>query len=315
MPEIIAPSSIRTRYVGTALNAATRAWLEQELTAFEGRHGLLARRPALLRVAAVFLKHCCPPTPEYDALGAVARVLSLVLYFNDRVAPERLAIEAAATWALLFGPSAELPLLTRGGGAEDGISAPLVAAARETRGALRDAAGRRGADLTSFAHLFRVNLAAFTWVTERHAVPRAVEEHLELRVETISAIAYLRLWGLLGGLRPATECRFGLHLQRIERLSALVQALANDLRSVQRDGQEGQPNAVLLEASGATDAEAWARVTQRHTDTLAALDDALQLARRTAAGSAPDLEDYLRFVEICTRGNDEAMDELASRYG
>src|SRR2546426_3358775 len=37
---------------------------------------------------------------------------------------------------------------------------------------------------------------------------------------------------------------YGMPLQTLERLSARVQALANDLRSVQRDAKEGQPNVV-----------------------------------------------------------------------
>lgn len=61
----------------------------------------------------------------------------------------------------------------------------------------------------------------------------------------------MRLWGLLGGLEPTSEMRVGFLLQQAERLSARVQALANELRSMDRDADAGQANVVLIEDSRA----------------------------------------------------------------
>lgn len=283
--------------------------VRHELAAFEANHGLLAGRPGLLAVAAVFLTHCSPPDPASDALAVVSRVLYLVLYFNDRVRRESLGIEASVVWAGICGR----PVASD---AERRCRPGLLAASCEAGAALREAVKRRGVELTSFIHLLRINLAAFVWDAERHTTPVTVTEHIEVRQETISAMAYLRLWGLLGGLPPDDELRYGLHLQRCERLSALIQALANDLRSVERDRQEGQPNAVLLEESlvDAPAGQAATRIAARHAQALTALVDALAVARRAGAAASPAFHAYLTFVEICTRGNNTAMTDLASRY-
>lgn len=93
-----------------------------------------------------------------------------------------------------------------------------------------------------------MNLAAFVHDNRAAAAePNMQADYLELRSETISAMAYLRLWGLLGGLETASEMQVGFLLQQAERLSARVQALANDLRSVERDAGAGQANVVLIE--------------------------------------------------------------------
>lgn len=284
-------------------------FVRDELAAFEASHGLLARRPGLLLVESVFLTHCSPPDPASDALAVVSRILYLVLYFNDRVRREYLGVEAGVVWAGVCGRPVA-PAVERQ------CCLGLVAASCEAGAALRDACSRRGADLASFTHLFRVNLAACAWIAERHTIPATVNEHLEVRQETISAIAYLRLWGLLGGLQADDELRYGLHLQRCERLSALVQALANDLRSVERDRQDGQPNAVLLEQSvrEIQSDQAAIHIAARHAQTLAELVSALAVARRAGAAASPAYHAYLTFIEICTRGNNTAMTELVNRY-
>lgn len=296
-------------FPATPLEPSAVRFVRDELNQIESAHGLFAHRPALVEVETVFLTHCSPPGPARDALAVVCRVLYLVLYFNDRVRRDRLALEVSVVWALICGRPVAAEI-------ERQCSPGLVAASREAGAALREALERRGAELTSFAHLFRVNLAAFVWIAERHTIPVTVAEHLEVRQETISAIAYLRLWGLLGGLRPEDELRYGLHLQRCERVSALVQALANDLRSVERDRREGQPNAVVLEES-ARDSPASAaatRIAVRHAAALTELVDALAVARRAGAAAPSAFHDYLAFVEICTRGNNTAMTNLANRY-
>lgn len=298
------PFPIEYSFPATPLDEADVAFVRAELAALEAAHGLFARRPGLLEGEGVFLTHCSPPGPARDALASVLRVLYLVLYFNERVHAGRLAADATVMWALVCDRPAPLDLVA-------GTSPELLAASRAAGVALRDASARRGADMTSFAHLLRVNLAAFVWTTERHTTPTTAEEHFETRQETISVIAYLRLWGLLIGLEPADELRFGLHLQRIERLSAQVQALANDLRSVDRDRHEGEPNAVVLtEANGGVEAD----IIARHDATVRALSDALALARSVGTTASAGFHAYLTFVEVCTRGNNTAMTKLAQRY-
>lgn len=302
-------STLSYPFPAAPLDEASVRFVVDELAAFEAAHGLLVRRPALLAVEAAFLTHCSPPAPSRDALAVMSRILYLVLYFNDHVHREHLGAEASLVWAAVCGrPESQ--------DRERTTCPSLVAASREAGAALRQALAQRGAELTSFSHLFRVNLAAFVWVAERHTTPVTVTEHLEVRQETISAIAYLRLWGLLIGLKPDDELRYGLHLQRCERLSALVQALANDLRSVERDRQEGQPNAVLLEQSAQADpaSQAALRIAARHAQALAELIDALAVARRAATASSPAFFAYLTFIEICTRGNNTAMTALVNRY-
>lgn len=296
-------------FPATPLGAAAVRFVRDELAAFEASHALLARRPGLLAVEAVFLTHCSPPDPASDALAVVTRILYLVLYFNDRVRREYLGVEASVVWAGVCGR----PVARE---AERQCCPGLLAASCEAGAALREALSRRGAELTSFTHLFRVNLAAFVWVAERHTTPVTVSEHIDVRQETISAIAYLRLWGLLGGLQADDELRYGLHLQRCERLSALVQALANDLRSVERDRQDGQPNAVLLEESDrqVKSDQAALRIAARHAHALAELVEVLAVARRAGAAASPAYHAYLTFIEICTRGNNTAMTELVNRY-
>lgn len=296
-------------FPATPLDEPRVQLVHDELAALDAAHRLFEHRPVLLEMAAVFLTHCSPPAPARDALEVVTRVLYLVLYFNDRVRAGHLATEASAAWAKLLGR--HLPE-----GIESRCCPGLLAASRDAGAALHAAFELRGADLTSFAHLFRVNLAAFAWATDRHTIPVTVAEHLEVRQETISAIAYLRLWGLLGGLEPADELRYGLHMQRVERLSSLVQALANDLRSIERDRRDGEPNAVLLEESGGVVAsnEAEVRVAARHADALAALIDALAVAGRVGATASSAFHAYLTFVGICTRGNNTSMDDLVKRY-
>lgn len=292
-------------FAAAPLEPAELALVAHELAQAEQTAPLLTAHPGLTHVAAVFLRSCCPPSPGREALALVARFLRIVLYFNDRVDPARAADEAVVAWRYIVDPHQPPP------GRPD--ATPLELAAFDLGQRLARALASRGVDASSFAHLFRINLAAFVHPPDPE--PATPAEHLELRSETISAIAYLRLWGLLGGLEPTSELRLGFLLQQAERLSARVQALANDLRSLDRDAASGQANFVLLEQRrrGGSREAAMTAARALHDESLRALVGVLAAARDHAA-HAPGLARYLRFIEMCTCGNNDAMDELRARY-
>lgn len=299
-------------FAAAVLDPADVAHVEQELAQAERTAPLLTAHPGLTQVAASFLRHCSPPSPGRDALALVARFLRIVLFFNDRVDPARTAEDAGVVWRHIMDPLDRPPGRGDAPAATDGLAAAAADVGQRLARALAD----RGVEATSFAHLFRINLAVFVHSTGPTVpVPTTVAEHLELRCETISATAYLRLWGLLGGLESASETRVGFRLQQAERLSARVQALANDLRSVDRDARAGEPNAVLIEQRrcGGSREEAAASMRALHDESLRALVAVLAAAGDQATHT-PGLARYLRFIEICTCGNNHAMDELSARY-
>lgn len=294
-------------FVAAVLDPSDFAFVVEELARAERTAPLLSAHPGLTRVAAVFLRYCSPVAPDRDALALVVRFLRIVLFLNDRVEPARIAEDADTVWQHVVGPGRASP------GVHAAAASSLELAAADLGRHLARALASRGAEATSFAHLLRMNLAAFVRLNDPAGQEPA--EYLELRCETISAAAYLRLWGLLGGLEPSSELRVGFLLQRAERLSARVQALANDLRSVDRDAGAGQANVVLIEqaARGVSREAALAAIRARHDEDLRALVTVLAAARARAS-HAPGLARYVRFIEVCTYGNNLAMDELSARY-
>jgi hypothetical protein len=309
-PDSAAQAGLVYPFAASVLDPADVAFVERELAQAELAAPLLTAHPGLTRVAVVFLRHCSPPSPSREALAIVARFLRIVLFFNDRVDPARTAEDALVVWRHIIDPRRPPP------GLDGAPPTAIELAAADVGQRLAQALATRGVDATSFAHLFRMNLAAFVHATDSGTPEPATQaDHLELRSETISAMAYLRLWGLLGGLEIASEMQVGFLLQQAERLSARVQALANDLRSVERDASAGQANVVLIEQRlrGVSREVAVASTRARHAESLRALVAVLATARSQAT-HAPGLARYLRFIEICTCGNNHAMDELSARY-
>lgn len=308
-PDSAAQACLVYPFAASVLDPVDVAFVERELAQAELAAPLLTAHPGLTRVAVIFLRHCSPPSPSREALAIVARCLRIVLFFNDRVDPAGTAENARVTWQHIIDPH-------HPPGPHGPARTAIELAAADLGQRLSQALAARGVDATAFAHLFRMNLAAF--VHDNHAAaaePNMQADYLELRSETISAMAYLRLWGLLGGLETASEMQVGFLLQQAERLSARVQALANDLRSVERDAGAGQANVVLIEQRlrGVSREVAVASTRARHAESLRALVAVLATARSEAT-HAPGLARYLRFIEICTCGNNHAMDELSARY-
>lgn len=277
-------------------------FVNQALAAAEHEFGLFAKRPSLLTVAAVFLRHCSPPEPGQEALQVMSRLLHIVLHFNDRIDPATTARQADGVWQRLASP-ADVP---------SADTAPVLGAARCVGHLLAKAMARRPGDLHSFLHLFRINLASFVWACREGVAPvTSVDEHLIVRSETISAVAFLRMWGLLMGLSRENQLLYGLPLQTLERLSARVQALANDLKSVERDAREGQTNVVALLAPNNPEAGLKLALAL-HDQCLAQLVAGSVSLLNTAPPD--DVVRYVQFVQICTRGNHAAMLELSQRY-
>ena len=280
--------------------ASVRSWL----AALDERYGLLRTRPGLLRLCEVFLAHCSPAAPAPAALEAMTQFLYLVMYFADRVSPATAAEDATQVLrALTSGVPDAVASLSRLAGA----------LGQALRGLVDTEPGR----LSSFLHLFRVNLGVFVWAASRPSLPASLDEHLAFRTESICAVAYLRLWGVLGGLSWEQETRFAFLLQEMETTSARVQALANDLRSVARDARDGTPNAVSLlaahtKAASLEDAET--AVGTLHDRALLDLVNAMDRARSFLRSGDEAVARYIDFVGICTRGNDTAMLELSARY-
>lgn len=280
------------------LSAAERESVRSSVAALEEQHGLLGARPALGPLCEAFLAHCSPAWRGPASLEVMTRFLYLVMYFADRMSPSTVAEDATQVLrALGSGTSAAEPL-------------PRLAG---TIGRDLQTLFEEPARFSSFLHLFRVNLGVFIWAAAAPQPPAvSLDEHLAFRTESICAVAYLRLWGLLGGLSWEQETRFAFLLQEMERASARVQALANDLRSVARDAREGTPNAVALVALPSE--EAAAAVRSLHDQALLALVSALERARSFLGSRDEAVARYIDFIGLCTRGNDTAMLELAVRY-
>jgi hypothetical protein len=225
------------------------------------------------------------------------------MYFADRVSPATVEVDAATVLSGLTG----IPV--------ENASAVGVAAS-ELGGLLRDELSHSGGDPRTFLHLLRVNLAAFIWAASPLAPPSSLAAHMSFRTESICAVAYMRLWGILEGLSPRQELRFGFLLQRLESLSAQVQALSNDLRSTARDAREGTPNAVLLLAKDGASSrkEAEERVFAMHEDALADLLGTQEKARAFLSAHDDAVGRYVDFIGICTQGNNLSMTDLAQRY-
>jgi hypothetical protein len=263
-----------------------------------------------LRLCEVFLAHCSPAAPAPAALEAMTHFLYLVMYFADRVSPATAAEDATQALRALSSGVPE---------AVDSLSRLAGTLGQELRRLLATEPGRlmEPGRLSSFLHLFRVNLGAFVWAASTPPVPASLDEHLAFRTESICAVAYLRLWGVLGGLSWEQETRFAFLLREMETASARVQALANDLRSVARDARDGTPNAVSLLATqtkAASLADAEAAVGALHDRALLDLLNAMERARSFLGSSDEAVARYIDFVGICTRGNDTAMLELSARY-
>jgi len=303
-------TSLAYRFPPVVLSAEARSWVRDSLGRLEQSHALYEDRPGLLHLCEVFLAHCCPPEPRVASLEVVTSFLYLVMYFADRARPKSMAQEAPAVLDALAGGE--------GGGRE----VPGVVSLAETIGArLNRALVVSAGSATSFLASFRVNLSAFVWAAAEPPSPADLAAHLDFRDESICAVAYLRLWGLLEGLSSAQETRGAFVFQGLERLSARVQALANDLRSVDRDRGEGTPNAILVwsRTAGADEEASKSAVRQLHDEALLRLEKAMADARRLLSrgffgGDATPVGRYLDFIGSCTCGNEAAMQELDRRY-
>jgi len=239
-------------------------------------------------------------------LEVVTRFLHLVMYFADRVSPATVEEDAAVFLATLGGPAAELnPQKSR-----------VLEATAELGELLRTELAQSGGDSRGFLTLLRVNLATFVWAVSPLAVPTSLDTHLAFRTESICAVAYMRLWGLLGGLSPRQELRFGFLLQRMERLSAEAQSLANDLRSTARDAHDGTANAVLLlEKDGALSRQAAEeKIFAMHEAAVNELVNTQASARGFLTFQDESVRRYIDFIGICTQGNNLSMTDLTQRY-
>lgn len=291
-------------FPAVTLNATDVQFVREKLVAAEDRWALYARRPGLLQLVEIFLQHCSPPSPGRPALEAMTHFLYVVMYFADRANPSAMAAEVDEAWkAMMQARPAR----------SDGPAIQQVAALAGQQ--MKSVLAHNGGELTTVAHRLRVNLSAFIWDAPRTFVPASYDEHMDLRVQTICVMAYVRVWGVLAGLQPGNELRFAYTLERLERLSAVASALANDLRSVDRDARDGTPNAVSLLASveGLPPAAALAEVRRRHDAAVAQLAAQLSAAHAEMA-DAPDARAYVDFVGSCTRGNNTSMDDLYRRY-
>lgn len=298
----MSPITLDYPFPAAPLSIQDFEFVNQTLATAEHEFGLFAKRPSLRTVAAVFLRHCSPPDPGQEALRLMSRLLHIVLHFNDRMDPATTSREADGVWHRLASPS----------DAPGSDTVPVFGAARCVGRLLAQAMASRPGDIHSFLHLFRINLASFVWACRQDVAPvTSVDDHLVVRSETISAVAFLRMWGLLLGLSRESQLLYGLPLQTLERLSARVQALANDLKSVQRDAREGQGNVVALLAPN--DPEAGVKLALAlHDHSLAQL----VVSSVSLLNTVPpdDVVRYVQFVQICTRGNNAAMAELSQRY-
>lgn len=272
--------------------------VNDRLVALDGRFGLYAARPALLRLVHVFIQQCCPEEPTERALALLSHFLYMTLHFNERRSEPGLTPLLTQYFAVLRG---------RDVAGDDAV----LRAARAFRTELAALLSDQPSDPAPFFHYLSLNLSAFCSDSEGRTDAK-LASYLGVRVHSISALGYFQFWKLLLAVDADSEMRFGTLLFQAEMASAAVQALANDLCCVERDRRDGNQNTVSLAQAefrlsevAATDlVQAW---HQRAVDEL----DRIALP----AGAPMEAERYLRFIKSCAWGNLRAMQVLSARYG
>jgi hypothetical protein len=227
---------------------------------------------------------------------AFCRFLHLVLYFNDAVNRDALEKEAEATFAILMGRVNPHDVLEH--------NRPLAQAAALTKAGLESALLYPLSQSPTFTHQLRLNLASFIAREDEPQLWPQGAALLHLRTETISARAYLRLWGALENMSPDAHLADALLFDRAETLAATAMAIENDMRSAARDQAQNQANLVEKEGS-----KAWLHYAAEARAAEAALVDLCKQQE-----THPVRHRYLVWCLSCVRGNRASMDVLARRY-
>lgn len=273
-------------------------------------YGLFGPRECrALRSVAVFASCCSPADASEAGLESACLFLYAFTYLNNVVPRVDLPERAGAYWAGISArPTSEM-----------GEAARLNAAGRALREQLL--LHSSATDQFAFTHALWSTLAACTWEA-RHAGgwPTELDQYLACRRATIAVQAFLELWKIVGGFSLGAQQYVATRLEHLDALSREVQLLANDLCSEHIDAERNQHNAVHVAAAqdfsvraGAARERARRQLRRRHDDTVEQL--AREIADLRALSDAPaKLRWYLDFVQTCTRGNVDAMLQLAERY-
>src|SRR5882672_1787051 len=281
------------------LNADQVELVRDELANLSGRYQLFEEREAWDRILLIFITYCSARHPDDDALRLHCHFLYMLMFLIES-RWRRLSRDLALDYVgVITGQQAR-------------SSHPLLGAARDFRPRLERLLAAKESDASAFFHYLSLNVSSF--LRDATADPADPLTYLWGRLHTISTLIYIQFWKLLLGVGAREELPHAADIFRCEMLSARIQCLANDLCSLERDAQDGDPNIVFVVArhEDITCELALRMVRRWHDDAVREYVDATRRASKVAPPGP--VTDYLEFIESCTAGNVQSMLSLASRY-
>ncbi len=290
-----------------SLCEADCAYVAQCLASFEAIHRPPAlddsRCEALRHVAEIFVKHCSARAPRRDGLRLIAYFVYVALYIGDRLHHPGYRDLLQSFWAAIQGtePSTN----------------PAAFMATELICQLDEQATELAWHRQRFVHQLGMSLSAYLWLFQnRRRVIADKDEFLRARVHAIFTLPYLTLWRVLLRVPTSIDLVHGIAIDHLERSSAILIALANDLCSLERDFETGKQNMALIVAKerGVDLCAAKGIVRAMHDKAIAEHTHNDRLLRMALVGSDKAIICYLDFLQICIQGNLSTMRDLPRRY-